>query len=128
MHPLVRLMLLVGQELLEHVHPLIKKLRIKRLSNLIQGLSRLPLMLVDQYGILGTIKAEEFLLVLILELVQVDVWLGPSRNEIKHATSPFLTIEIGASRELDRILFQAVILALGTSIVFHLNARMVLLN
>jgi len=41
-------MLLFGQELLEHVDPLLDKLGIESFADLILGVSCLPLMLLDQ--------------------------------------------------------------------------------
>ena len=48
-------MLLLGQELLEHVDALLHKVRIERLANLIQCLARLPLVLLGQDRVLGAI-------------------------------------------------------------------------
>lgn len=80
-----RLMLLFVQELLEYVDSLMNEFRVESLTDLVQGLTRLPLMLLGQDGVLGAIKPEELLLILILKLVNIDVWLGPYRHEIENA-------------------------------------------
>ena len=67
-------MLLLCQELLEHVDALLNKVSIECLSNLVKRLSSLPLVLLSQDRVLSAVKTEEFLLVVVLKLVEIDIW------------------------------------------------------
>ena len=67
-------MLLLCQELLEHVDALLNKVSIECLSNLVKRFSSLPLVLLSQDRVLSAVKTEEFLLVVVLKLVEIDIW------------------------------------------------------
>ena len=67
-------MLLISQELFEHVYPVLDKICVECLAELVQCLSRLPLVLGYKSRILGAIKPKEFFLVLILKLRDFYVW------------------------------------------------------
>ena len=67
-------MFLLGQELLEHVDAFLDKVSVECLSNLVKRFASLPLVLLSQDRVLSAVKTEEFLLVVVLKLVEIDIW------------------------------------------------------
>ena len=86
-------------------------------------------MLLGQNHVLGAIQSEEFLLILILELVQIDVGLFPDCTKFEQANLIIFHVDqISVCRELDLFLFDAAVLPVSATIVFHLDAGVVFLH
>lgn len=119
-------MLLLGQELLEHVDALLDKVSVECLSNLIKRFASLPLVLLSQDRVLSAVKTEEFLLVLVLKLVEINIWLFSEGAELELARL-FDRDQVSVGRELYAFFLEPIILPHAV-IVLHLNSRVMLLH
>ena len=119
-------MLLLCQELLEHVDALLNKVSIECLSNLVKRLSSLPLVLLSQDRVLSAVKTEEFLLVVVLKLVEVDIWFLSEGAELEFAWL-LDGDQIGVRGELDALFLKPVVLP-HALIVLHLDPRVMLFD
>lgn len=119
-------MLLLGQELLEHVDALLDKVSVECLSNLIKRFASLPLVLLSQDRVLSAVKTEEFLLVLVLKLVEINIWLFSEGAELELARL-LDRDQVSVGRELYAFFLEPIILPHAV-IVLHLNSRVMLLH
>ena len=119
-------MLLLCQELLEHVDALLNKVSIECLSNLVKRFSSLPLVLLSQDRVLSAVKTEEFLLVVVLKLVEIDIWFLSKGAELELAWL-FNRDQVSVGRELDALFLEPVILPHAV-IVLHLDSRVMLFD
>ena len=71
----------VIQELFEDFDALTEEIGIKTTTNLIKGLLRFPLMLINEDLIRFTVKPEELLLVLVRQLAHIGMCVLPMRTK-----------------------------------------------
>ena len=115
----------VIQELFEDFDALTEEIGIKATTNLIKGLLRFPLMLIDEDLIRFTIQPKELLLVLVRQLAHISMCVLSIRPEPEFVSCN--PDEICVRREPNTVLLQWIVLS-RLLVVVHLDARVMLFD
>ena len=83
-------------------------------------------MLLSQDRVLSAVKTEEFLLVVVLKLIEIDIWFLSKGAELELAWL-FNRDQVSVGRELDALFLEPVILPHAV-IVLHLDSRVMLFD